>query len=105
MAMTAQEMLAKLDGIPVGAEVFISYKAGRRPTERAVREAQRAEDEGYNRRWLQGRVERVWTTKKGHPVLTVYAFTRYNEDEPKADGHYRTINPALGELLSLEVVQ
>ena len=105
MALSAQDMVALLDGVPPGTEVFISYLAGRKPTDRAIREAEKASDEGYNKRWLQGRVERVWTTKKQEPVLTVFAYTRYNEDDKSSEGHYRTINPALGKLLSLEVVR
>ena len=106
MAMTAQQMLDALQDVPPGTEIFVSYLAGRPPKERAVREAKKAEDEGYNKRWLQGRLERVWTTKKKQePVLTLFTYTRYNEDQPSAEGHYRTINPALGQLLSLEVVR
>jgi len=107
MAMTAQEMLAKLEGVEPGREVFVSYLAGRAPTERAVREAAKA-DEAYDRpipkRWFQGRLERVWITKKGDPVMTVLSTTRYNEDKPDAEAHYRTFNPCLGTLLSLELL-
>ncbi len=102
--MTAQEMLDKLQGVEPGASVFVSYLAGRPPTERAKREAQKADHEGYTKRWFQGKLEKVWTTKKGEPVMTVLSATRYNEDKPDAEGHYRTFNPALGTLLSLEVL-
>jgi hypothetical protein len=107
MALTAQEMLAKLEGVEKGREVFVSYLAGRPPTDRAKREAAKA-DEAYDcpipKRWYQGRLEAVWTTKKGEPVMTLLSTTRYNEDKPDAEGHYRTFNPALGTLLSLEVL-
>jgi len=104
MAMTAQEMVAKLNGVPKGSRVFVSYTAGRKPTDRAVREAAKADDEGYSRRWFEGVLEAVWTTKKGHPVMTVFSTTRYNDSDPAAEGHYRTFNPALGALLTVEVL-
>jgi hypothetical protein len=104
MALTAQDMLQKLEGVEKGRRVFVSYLAGRPPTERAKREAQKASDEGYAKRWFEGVLEAVWTTKKGQPVMTVLSTTRYNEDDPQAEGHYRTFNPALGTLLSLEVL-
>lgn len=104
--VTAQEMVAKLKDVPKGAQVFVSYLAGRPAKPRALREAERASEEGYAKRWFQGRLESVWTTKKGEPVMCVFTHTRYNEDEPQGgDGHYRTFNPALGTMLSLEVIQ
>lgn len=104
MAITAQEMVERLRDVPQGTELFVSYLAGRAPTERALREAAKADDMGVAKRWLQGRLERVWTTKKGDPVLTLFCYTRRNEADPEAEGHFRTVNPALGQLLSLEVV-
>lgn len=105
MALSAQEMTQLLDGVPEGAELFVSYVAGRKPTDRAMREAQKAEDEGYNKRWLQGRLVSVKPNKKQEPVLTLFTYTRYNEQDDKAEGHYRSINPELGQLLALEVVR
>ena len=102
--LTAQDMVAKLDGVEKGATVFVSYLAGKAPTARAMEEAERAEREGYSKRWFFGRLESKWTTKKGEPVFCVYSLTRDNSDDPAAEGHYRTFNPALGKLLSLEVV-
>lgn len=104
MALTAQEMLDRLNGVGKGQRVFVSYLAGRPPTARAEREAQKADDEGYSKRWFEGVLEAVWVTKKGQPVMTVLSTTRYNEDDPSAEGHYRTFNPALGQLLTLEVL-
>ena len=105
MALTAQDMLSKLNGVPEGTQVFVSYLAGRKPTDRAIREARKADEIGIPRRWFQGRLEKVWITKKGEHVMTVLSMTRYNEDQPGADAHFRTFNPALGTLLTLEVVQ
>jgi len=105
MPISAEDMLAKLSGVPKGTQVFVSYQAGRKPTDRAVREAKKAEDWGIPKRWFQGRLEGVWTSKKGEPVFCVYSETRYNEADPTAQGHYRTFNPALGTLLTLEVME
>lgn len=105
MAITAQEMVERLRDVPPGTELFVSYLAGRAPTERAIREAGKADEMGVSRRWLQGRLERVWTTKRGYPVLTLFCLTRRNEQDPEAEGHYRTVNPSLGQLLALEVIQ
>jgi len=104
MTITAQDMLAKLAGVEPGRRVFVSYEAGRPPTARAQREAAKADHEGYSKRWFEGSLESVWTTKAGHPVMRVLSTTRYNEDQPEAGGHYRTFNPALGNMLTLEVL-
>lgn len=100
----ANEMLRRLDGVEPGTTVFVSYQAGREPKPRAVREAMKAERDGYPKRWFVGQMTRKWTTKMGDPVFTVFTATRYNEDIPSADGHYRTINPNLGQILTLEVI-
>jgi hypothetical protein len=102
--ISAQEMLTRLNGVQKGQRVFVSYVAGRPPTARAEREAQKADDEGYSKRWFEGSLESVWVTKKGEPVMTVLSTTRYNQDDPTAEAHYRTFNPALGCLLTLEIL-
>jgi len=101
MALTAKEMAEKLEQIAEGDTVFVSYIAGRKPTERAVQEAQKAEDEGYVRRWFAGKLQGKWTTKKGDSVFCIYSHTRYNAKDPNAQGHYRTFNPNLGKLLAV----
>lgn len=103
--VTADEMVEILKHAGPGSTVFVSYTAGRPPKPRAVREAMKAADEGYPRRWFLGRLESKWTTKAGDPVITVFTTTRYNELDPEADGHYRTLNPNLGHILTLEVIQ
>jgi hypothetical protein len=103
--ITAETMVEMLKDVEPGAVLFVSYRAGRAPKPRAVREAMKAEHEGYVKRWFLGRLESKWTTKAGDPVITVLTTTRYNEDKPEADGHYRTFNPRLGNILALEVVQ
>jgi len=105
MPISAQDMVARLSGVPRGTQVFVSYQAGRAPTARAVREARKADDWGIPKRWFQGRLEGVWVSKKGEPVFCIYSETRYNDADPTAQGHYRTFNPALGTLMSLEVCE
>jgi len=104
MSITAQEMLAKLSGVEPGKRVFVSYVSGKPATARAERESRKAEHQGYSKRWFEGSLESVRITKRGEPVMTVFTATRYNESNPKASGHYRTFNPALGSLLTLEIL-
>lgn len=104
MALSASDMVQKLQGVQPGQTVFVSYLAGRPPTDRQIREARRAEREGYPGRWFFGRLERQWTNRFGQPGFTVFSHTRDNEDDPSADGNYRSFNPAIGTLLELEVL-
>lgn len=103
--MNETEMDKVLAGVPQGSLVFVSYKAGRAPTDRAVREAQRAKDEGLAPRWQIGQLIDVWTTKKGHRVMRVFSDTRDTERFGSMKrGAYRTLRPSLGQLLGLEVL-
>ncbi len=104
MALTALDMVQKLQGVQPGQQIFVSYRAGRPPKPRAIEEAKKADREGYPRRWFFGRLEKVWITQKGDPVFCMFSHTRDNMDNPSADGHYRTINPNLGTLLALEIM-
>ena len=58
------------------------------------------------RRHYVGTLENLWITRKGEQVLTVLA---YNRDRLTGDGlvegGYRTFNPLLGELYTLEVIE
>lgn len=92
-----------LDGIEVGQAVFVEYRAGRPPTERACREARRATRAGLPRRWFFGIVARKWTGKNGDPLVTVLCDNRDDERRGTQQG-YRTFNPRLGCLLRLEVI-
>ena len=101
--LSAVDMVQKLAGVPEGAQVFVSYLAGRPPTGRAIREARRARREGMARRHFTGRLHRVWMTKAGEPVMTVLCDNR-DDERTGAKEAYRTFNPALGTMLTLEVV-
>lgn len=102
--MNTVQMIEKLMGVPVGSTVFVSYLAGRRPTEQAKREAQRSIAEGIAPRHFTGRYESVRRTKKGEMVLTLWVEERDSGD-PMRRGAYRTFNPSLGTLLTLEVLR
>ena len=105
MPITMQQMAQKLMGAQVGQEVFVSYLAGRKPTPRAIWESKKA-DEAYDKpipkRWFQGRLASVRITKKGELVMTIFSTTRYNMDSPGAEGHFRSFNPSLGTMLSMD---
>lgn len=92
-----------LDGVEVGQAVFVEYKAGRAPTERAQREARRAIEAGMPRRWFFGVVVRKWTGRNGDPLITVLCSNRDDERRGTQQG-YRTFNPRLGELLQLRAL-
>jgi len=92
---------AKLCLIPDGAQVFVSYLAGRPPTDRAIREARRAERMGLAKRHYTGTLVSRRLNQKGEIIFTVLSTTRDDERRGTEDG-YRTFNPALGTLLSFE---
>jgi hypothetical protein len=106
MAMTTKQMVAKLRGVGHGSILFVSYEAGRSPTERAKLEAGHAARVGCNRRHFVGSFEGLTVTQTGETVLTIKA---YNRDKVTGrgmvEGAYRTFNPNLGRLLSLEVIE
>lgn len=101
-AMTANEMVAAVEG-NVGREVFVSYLAGNPPTERAIREARRAKMEGMARRHFTGKIHAVKTNKKGEPYLVIATPNRDNESTGE-QWNYRSFNPQLGTLLTIEVL-
>lgn len=102
--MTEREMVDKLTGVPEGSIVFVSYLVGRQPTARAIREAERSRRENIARRHFVGTLTSVWTTKRGDTVFTVLCDNRDDEARGTEEG-YRTFNPNLGQLLSLEVIE
>lgn len=107
MTVTAEEMQETLKDCGPGTVVFVSYLAGREPTPKAMLEAHRAvHDEGIPRRFAFGVLCDVWVTKKGEPVMRIFSDLRDTlyKDGTMIEGAYRTFNPQLGRLLSLEVV-
>jgi hypothetical protein len=107
MPMTEREMIEALADCGRGSVLFVSYKAGRPPTGQAVLESERATlQEGLARRHYVGTFESLWMTRKGEVVLTIMAYNRDRVvDSQLVEGGYRTMNPQLGELYSLEVIE
>jgi hypothetical protein len=105
-ALSETQMDQILEGAGPGSLVFISYLAGRPPTEKAQIEAQRASKEGLARRHALGHLSEVWTTKEGDRVVRIFAQTRdtLQKNGLLTLGAWRTYNPSLGRLLSLEVI-
>lgn len=105
MINTAQ-MLQVLKDVPVGSTVFVSYKAGRRPGPNAALECARAESEGINLRHFTGKLEGVHKAKNGDHYFTLWVEERDSiKNGTPSPGNYRAFNPALGTLLTLEVLE
>jgi len=105
--LNASEMGRILAGVPTEATVFVSYTAGRPPTERAILEAQRwVQGQGMARRHFVGKLHRVWESKNGDLLLTILCDNRDKilPNGTLAPPNYRTINPNLGKLISLEII-
>jgi hypothetical protein len=105
--MTEREMIEALAECGRGSLLFVSYKAGRPATDRAILESERAvQQEGNARRHYVGTLESLWVTRKGETVLTLMAYNRDRVvDGQLVEGGYRTFNPQLGDLYSLEVIE
>lgn len=106
-AMTEKQMIEALAECGRGSLLFVSYKAGRPPTDRALVESERAvHEEGMARRHYVGTFESLWVTRKGEVVMTIMAYNRDRVvDGHLVEGGYRTLNPTLGELCYLEVIE
>lgn len=103
-SISGTEMVKRLKDVAEDSIVFVSYIAGRRPSTQALRECSRASDEGIAMRHFTGHFKKVWVTKRGEPVLSVWVEER-DSANGSVKGAFRTFNPALGKLLSLEVLQ
>lgn len=102
--MDAFEMKKKLDNVPQGSKIFVSYIAGRPPTVRAVREASRSVREGIPKRYYFGTFDRVRMTKRGEFIMTMLCENRDDERNSQSQA-FRSFNPNLGELITLEVLE
>jgi len=105
--LDANDMLWKLRHTPDGSTIFVSYLAGRPPTERAIAEATRhTSDPKRPRRYYLGELSSVWCTSKDQWVLTMKAFNRdtMQKDGTLEEGGYRTFNPELGELILIDTI-
>lgn len=107
LGLTERDMVTTLLGVNPGSKVFVSYIAGRRPTDQAIRECQVARDQGLNTRHFTGVFHSLHKTKKGEWVMTIWTDTRTSTDATgnQVNGAYRAINPNLGTLIVLEVLE
>jgi hypothetical protein len=104
--MTETEMV-RIAEAARGATIFVSYVAGREPTDRAVEEARpHTEDPARPRRYLFGTLTSVWQNRFGEWCLTLFAENRDTVRRGiRYEGGYRTVNPSLGRLVVLDVIR
>lgn len=85
-----------------GAIIFLGYKAGLKPTAKAIQEATMAKEAGLNLQHYVGRFERLFVNKRGEQVLTLFVWDR---GVPGSEGRYRSFNASVGMLRVLSVIQ
>lgn len=95
-------MLQRLQGAHHGAMVFVSYVAGRPASPTAIAQAQRARRAGISRRHFTGALVNVGMNRKGQVYVT---FLVNERDGANGKGPaYRSFNPSLGNLVSMDVI-
>lgn len=104
--LDAVKMLEALKGVAAGSAISVSYVAGRQPTDRAVREAERhVTNPTRSRHRYVGSFVGTRVTRRGDIIMTIFADNRDTERNGSLrPGGYRTFNPNLGTLLSVEVL-
>lgn len=105
--MNTAKMLELLKNVPLNSTLFVSYIAGRKAHSNAIMSARRAlMEEGIASRHFTGIYKGVSVTKKGDHVLHMWVAERdtIRPDGTKVEGAFRTFNPNLGKLLTLEVL-
>lgn len=80
-----------------GTRVHVHYGAFGKPTERAKEEAMRAADLGLERDRFTGRVSKVWRSKTGDLLVTLFV-------ELERDHKWRTLNLNKGVLYRFVVI-
>jgi len=105
--LNEQAMLKALANAGVGSKVFVSYLPGR-PAKgfTGLLEAQRAIDEGLSLRHFTGTLEALKVNKKDEAYMLLWALERdsLQSDGSLTEGNYRAMNPSLGKLLTIEVL-
>ena len=79
-----------------GALVHLRYRAFRPATERQVGEAKIAKDMGQPLDQYTGRLDRVWKSKAGHTIITMFVILQRKM-------RYRAFNVDQGQLFDLRV--
>lgn len=100
--MDTIQMLQKLQGLQRGAQLFVSYEAGRPSGEVGIAQAKRARIQGIKARHYTGALVNVQMTRRGDITITLFVNERDSGDGQP--GNYRVFNPSLGNLVSLEVL-
>jgi hypothetical protein len=103
-AMTTEEMLRKLEGVREGSELFISYVAGRTASAKARAEARVSDEMGISPRHYVGTFKAINMNRHGEVTMTVFVANRDNSVTGEV-GAFRTFNPSVGRLLTLEILQ
>lgn len=105
--LNTTDTVKALKDVPLNSVLFVSYVPGRKPSTRAYQEAQRAiEVEGISPRHFTGRLHSAHMTRKGEFVFTLWVEERDSTQDGKVvHGAYRAFNPALGTLLTLQVLE
>ncbi len=106
--MTEEEVLIVLGGNAPGTKVFVSYLAAKNnPSLKAKLERRKAEVLGFSLRHFVGTLEAVKRNKNNETYILVWTETRdkLESDGEITEGNWRSLNPSLGKLLSLEVIQ
>lgn len=101
------QMLEILKDIPAGSIIFVSYSAGRRPSDVAIQESARAQSEGINLRHFTGKLEGVHKKARSHNqhYFTLWVEERDSAKNGMTPGNFRAFNPALGTLHTLTVLE
>lgn len=102
--MNTHEMLTALSQLPKDKPILVRYKAGRAPSERAIREAERALSDGYKAYEYVGKLHSVWKNRHGEIVMTLVCQNRDNEQTGETEA-FRTFNPNLGTLFSIRPLE
>lgn len=98
--ISSYELFQKFKNTPKGTRVFISYKAGNPPTEKAISEANIAKENGFCLRHFTGEFEKIDINKRNEVYLTIKTFERSNGSEPC----FRAFNPSLGKIFVAEIL-
>lgn len=88
---------ASRKGLEDGTRIHVHYKAFGTPSTEAAKMAQRAAELGLPRDRYTGRVSRVWRSRGGDLLLTVWV-------ELERDHMYRTLNLSKGQVHNVVIL-
>jgi hypothetical protein len=105
--ITEKEMLQTLTDCAPGTTLFVGYTAGHKGGKNSEIEMHRAvNEEGINPTHFTGTLEGIKTTKKGEVVLLLWVNERDSVGpDGLKQGNFRSFNPNLGTLRTLQVLE